>query len=241
MYWPEVHDLAVFYQSKLGKAACSSITRHIKNIWPEKQRQGITLGIGYALPYLPLFAANKKLVAAIMPPAQGALNWPNNGKNLSLMSKETCLPFADEEASKIIVCHALEHTEQPKLMLREIWRILSPQGRVLIIVPNRLGLWARAEHTPFGFGHPFSPLQLNNLSSEENFSGLKITGALFMPPVKSKSLMKLAGSLTKISSLLPTALSGILILEAQKKLPALIKSKQEYKKSEPAYGTAVIN
>ena len=54
-------------------------------------------------------------------------------------------------------------------MLREVWRILAADGRLILVVPNRLGLWARLEHTPFGHGHPFTPPQLVALLTENLF------------------------------------------------------------------------
>ena len=36
-------------------------------------------------------------------------------------------------------------------------------GKLVIVTPNRRGLWARFEHTPFGTGRPFSRGQLTEL------------------------------------------------------------------------------
>ena len=38
--------------------------------------------------------------------------------------------------------HALEASEQLPALLAEVWRILVGNGRLLVIVPNRHGLWA---------------------------------------------------------------------------------------------------
>ena len=56
--------------------------------------------------------------------------------------------------------HALEHAEDPRETLKEMWRVLAPNGRLVIVVPNRRGLWASFEHTPFGSGRPYSRGQL---------------------------------------------------------------------------------
>ena len=45
----------------------------------------------------------------------------------------------------------------------EIWRVLSGNGRLLVIAPNRRGIWARFEHTPFGHGRPYTSSQLYRL------------------------------------------------------------------------------
>ena len=55
-------------------------------------------------------------------------------------------------------------------MLAEVWRVLTPGGRLLVVVPNRAGLWARMENTPFGYGRPFSRKQLSRLMRDMQFS-----------------------------------------------------------------------
>jgi hypothetical protein len=50
-------------------------------------------------------------------------------------------------------------------LLREVWRVLAPNGRLLAVVPNRRGLWARIDTTPFGHGRPFSRGQVTHLSA----------------------------------------------------------------------------
>lgn len=51
----------------------------------------------------------------------------------------------------------------------QIWRVLTPGGRMIVVVPNRAGVWARVEHTPFGHGRPYSRGQLRELLSETQF------------------------------------------------------------------------
>ena len=46
----------------------------------------------------------------------------------------------------------LEMTNDPGTLLREAWRVLAAGGRLLVVVPNRRGLWARMDTTPFGHG-----------------------------------------------------------------------------------------
>ena len=45
-------------------------------------------------------------------------------------------------------------------MLREIWRVMASGGQLLAVVPNRRGLWARMDTTPFGHGRPYSRSQI---------------------------------------------------------------------------------
>ena len=48
----------------------------------------------------------------------------------------------------------LEWSEKPRDLLRELWRVLAPNGRLLLVVPNRRGLWARVDTTPVRLWQP---------------------------------------------------------------------------------------
>jgi SAM-dependent methyltransferase len=54
-----------------------------------------------------------------------------------LRASLTALPFASETFDLIICKHVLEHLDQPESAFRELARILRPQGRLLILTPNR--------------------------------------------------------------------------------------------------------
>jgi hypothetical protein len=77
-------------------------------------------------------------------------------------------------------------------MLRELWRVMAPQGRVIFIVPNRRGMWARFDSTPFGHGRPFSRQQLTNMLSDQLFSPTRWANALFVPPFDWSFLVRSA-------------------------------------------------
>jgi chromosome segregation protein len=47
--------------------------------------------------------------------------------------------------------------------LRESWRVLKDDGRLLIVAPNRSGMWAYWESTPFAHGPPYSFGQIGRL------------------------------------------------------------------------------
>ena len=96
--------------------------------------------------------------------------------------------------------------------------MLAPGGRLVIVVPNRRGVWARMEHTPFGSGRPYSRRQLTNLLRETNFTPAASAEALFFPPSKVRAVLKLRHGLERVGRRLWPAFSGVLILEAQKRL-----------------------
>lgn len=75
--------------------------------------------------------------------------------------------------------------------------MLAPGGRLIIVVPNRRGVWAQMEHTPFGSGRPYSRGQLTALLRETNFTPGATTEALFFPPSKRKLALRLRHGLER--------------------------------------------
>jgi SAM-dependent methyltransferase len=55
-----------------------------------------------------------------------------------LRASLTALPFASETFDLIICKHVLEHLAEPESAFRELARVLRPQGRLLVLTPNRL-------------------------------------------------------------------------------------------------------
>ena len=94
------------------------------------------------------------------------------------------LPLADSSIDRMLLVHLLEHAENPRETLKEIWRVLAPGGRLVIVVPNRRGVWARFEHTPFGTGRPFSRGQLTELLRETNFTPGGVDRRAVLPAVE---------------------------------------------------------
>src|SRR3546814_18490430 len=83
------------------------------------------------------------------------MHWPPEGAGLVSLVEETDLPLPDYSIDRVLLAHGLENADSLRALLREIWRVLTGDGRVLVVVPNRRGLWARSDRTPLGWGHPY--------------------------------------------------------------------------------------
>ena len=132
------------------------------------------------------------------------------------------LPLADASVDRLLAVHCLETCERVGPLLREIWRVLTPEGRVLLIVPNRRGIWARLDTTPFGHGRPYSRGQLERLLNDALFSPLEWTSALFMPPIDRKWLVRWSTAFERVGARLWPGFAGVIIVEARKELMGAI-------------------
>ena len=213
----DIVDLRTFYASTLGRLAEQSISTSLSAVWSAQPRERL-VGLGYALPWLERFGADAERVFSFMPARQGAVNWPADGPSATALVFEEELPLFDSSIDRVLMVHALEHAENPRETLMEIWRILSPGGRLVIVAPNRRGVWARFEHTPFGTGRPFSRGQLDALLRETNFTPCAWGDALHVPPLRRRFTMRFHGVLEHGGRRLWPLFAGALVVEAQKRL-----------------------
>lgn len=226
-----VYDLKSFYGCQKGRIVQPLLQQRIDALWPDVSDLRV-LGIGYAVPYLSGFIDRMAArVAAIMPSALGVHGWmPQQDKNLAALADMEELPFETESIDRILVVHGLEHAVSNAASVGELWRVLKSTGRIMIIVPNRRGLWARAEWSPFGHGVPYSGSQLVRLLRDNLFVIQHVERALFIPPLRSSFLMRSFLPLEKILRRVVPGLGGVVIIEASKQiysgLPATQSARQ---------------
>ncbi len=215
----DVLALQRFYGSPLGEVARAAAARRLASLWPSCAGLDL-LGVGYAPPYLEPYRVAARRAVAFMPAAQGAEPWPSDAPVAAVLGEETRLPFADSVFDRAVIVHALEESEAPRPMLREVWRVMAPEGRLVVIAANRAGLWARADATPFGHGRPYSRRQLAGLLAEAMFEPTASAIALHAPPWGWGPLLALSDALERGGGLVRAPFGGLVMMEAVKRLYA---------------------
>ncbi len=213
----DVVDFRNFYAQPLGHVARRLIAHAIRRRWADTR--GLSLvGLGYATPYLGLFRQEVERTFALMPAAQGVVKWPSAAPTLAALVEETLLPLADASVDRVLAVHALEMTVHAPDMLQEVWRVLAAGGRLLMVVPNRRGLWARIDTTPFGHGRPFSRGQLVELLREALFTPVGWGEALWVPPFDRAVFLRTAVAWERMGATLSLPFAGVHIVEATKQV-----------------------
>ncbi|HML10304.1 MAG TPA: methyltransferase domain-containing protein [Stellaceae bacterium] len=215
----DVVDLRDFYRTPLGQVARRMIRHRLRQMWPDLHGMRL-LGIGYPAPFLSAISPETERTVALMPASLGVLAWPPDGANLALLADEGELPFADFSLDRVLLVHALETTEQASTMLKEVWRVLAGGGRLLIVVPNRRGIWARLDRTPFGSGRPYTMSQLSQLLRDELFTPVATGAALFVPPSRSRMMLRSARAWERVGARFFPTFAGVVIVEATKQIYA---------------------
>lgn len=222
--WNDVIDLDEFYRSPLGQVARRMIRRRIRSVWPDVRGLSV-LGLGHATPYLMQFQAEADCVMAVAPAAQGVIPWPPGDPGEVALAYEAALPFADLSVDRLLLVHAVESSEELREMMREAWRVLKGNGRMLVVAASRTGVWARSERTPFGHGHPYTNGQIRRLLRDSMFTPGETARALYIPPVRRRLFLKSAPAIERIGNKLFQTFAGVLLVEATKQVYAATPGK----------------
>ena len=226
----DVIELREFYDSQLGEAAAHSVSMSLSAIWGKVGSERL-LGMGYPVPWIDRFCQDSERTAIFMPAAQGAVHWPVSGPSATALVFDEELPLADSSVDRILMAHFLEHAENAGECLAEAWRVLSPGGKLIIVVPNRRGVWARFEHTPFGTGRPYSRGQLDKLLRDSQLSPEQWSDALHFPPSTREFMLRIRPGMERFGRRIWPVFSGVIAVLATKRVfqgvPASVKARRK--------------
>src|SRR6202451_41941 len=211
----DVVDLRNFYAQHLGVVARRFVGRGIRARWKDTHELRV-LGIGYATPYLGLFREEAERCLALMPAPQGVVRWPSARPAVTALGAEA------------------EWAPAPADLLREAWRVLAAGGRLLAVVPNRRGVWARMDTTPFGHGRPYSRSQITHLLRETWFTPTGWGEALYVPPIARGWFLRSAVAWERTGATLSAPFAGVHIVEATKQVYRAIPARREKRRLVPS-------
>jgi SAM-dependent methyltransferase len=185
--------VAEFYATSRGAVAALLLRERLGQLWTPGCAAGQSvLGVGYAAPYLRLWRESATRCINLSPAQFGAPRSPGGASSLSCTAEEDALPFADLSFDRILLVHGLEAADHARRLLRELWRVLKDDGRLLVVAPNRRGLWAHVETTPFGHGQPYSQGQIDRLLAAALFRVERRDTALVLPPMNARLVLRSA-------------------------------------------------
>lgn len=123
----------------------------------------------------------------------------------TVLASEEELPFASQSLDLVVLPHVLEFVSHPHQVLREVERVLLPEGHVLITTFNPMSLWGlrRVMSGHMGefpwTGQYISALRLKDWLSLLSFEHRSVSSGGFAPPFASEvwlrrwSFMETAG------------------------------------------------
>lgn len=223
--YPDITTLLKFYHSALGGVTRRYITALLDELWSMDDKTPLC-GIGYSDPYLDIYHDRGIECLALNSIFSGVYARTNTPTYGAVLVKETELPLGDNTQTRILCTHILEHTSWADYFLKEIMRVLSCEGEVIFIVPNRRGLWARFENTPFGCGEPYTRKQICDLIERQGFYITQKDTTLFFPPKDNPPSRLYMNMIEYIGRRFLSRYGGIHIIKAVKRnyIPPQLKS-----------------
>ncbi len=224
----DIVDLARFYETALGAHVSARLTREMAAAWTKADARDAVLAYGYGVPV----AADLWPEADwrfLMPSQQGALSKKNMSQEApgpTILTHENAWPVRDDSINRMLVMHALEAANQPEKTVQEIYRVLVPNGRAMMIVPNRRGFWARSERTPFGTGRPYSAGQLRQLLRQNGLLPGRLRPVLLAPPGLSFLMPHYLRPASRLAAAIVPHIAGVWMMEAIKQVPAPLSVKR---------------
>jgi SAM-dependent methyltransferase len=218
------HAAADFYGTTRGAVAARLLRERLLALWPDLRGQSV-LGVGFAAPYLRVWRPQAARCIAVTPAQMGATRWPLGEPCLSCTAEEDALPFPDMSFDRVILVHGLEAAENARRLLRETWRVLKDDGRLLVVAPNRAGVWAYVERTPFGHGQPYSFGQLGRLLAASLYRVERRDTVLWLPPIGPRLMLRSADLFERAGRRLMPGMAGVILSEAVKDVYAAMPLK----------------
>lgn len=217
----DILDLAEFYARPLGHMVQREIARAISQYWTAPADE-VLVGYGYAPPFAEALWPDAGW-HFLMPGQQGVMIAAPEARRVTALVQETDWPVRDASVNRVIMVHGLEAANQSEALLAEIWRVLVPNGRVMMLVPNRTGFWARRDGTPFGAGRPYSRGQLRRMVKQAGFVLTDMKPVLMMPPHLPVRLQEILARPAGILRYIVPQIGGLWLVEAHKQLPAPLR------------------
>ncbi len=108
----------------------------------------------------------------------------------NLRSRPEELPIADQTIDLIALPHALEFSPNPHQLLREVERVLRPEGHLLLAGFNPLSLWGLKRRSSSGQGYPWNGrfLHLTRIKDWLSLMGFELLAGrmvCYAPPVNN--------------------------------------------------------
>jgi len=213
--YPDIHELSQFYQTRLGEMVKLCVTRRLATLWPNMAGRDV-LSLGFGSAFIEQWQEDARRLVNAMPARQGVEQWPAAGNVQSVLVDPLALPFAENCFDRILVAHFLEEAADPLQSLYQLTGSLVAGGRLVLVVPHRIGLWSATSRTPFGHGRSFSYFQVLRLFEQAGLICTARAQALFAPPHPWFASSANINAWERTGEIFWPFLGGVLLVEATK-------------------------
>ena len=215
--YQDVIKLEKFYQSELGIFIKDRIFSKLKKYIHLYDGEKVG-SFGFGEPYLNFTTKKRISIFNFFSKKIGVKKNILNEKIFNILLDEEQLPIEDSFFNHIICIHYLENAENLKKTIRELWRVLSPEGKIYIILPNKKSSWSFSSRSPFSSGFGFSKNQINQILEDNFFETQFIDRLIYFPSWNFSLLLKNKFFLEKIGSYFWRFFNGFYLCVATKRI-----------------------
>ena len=158
-----------------------------------------------------------------------------NSNHADLMASNEALPFDEASVDLIIAPHILEQMAEPYELLKEIHRVLMPEGRLIISGFNPMSLWGIKRLLSFDIDYPWNTkfIPLSKIKEWLPIIGLEmVEGKMgcYVPPIQQSAWLKKLHTMEKLGDRWWPMLGGFYFLVIQKRVHGMTPIRPLWKK-----------
>ena len=158
---------------------------------------------------------------------------PGTGEEASAQCAADSLPIAGDSVDVVVLAHVLEFELQPHQVLREVERILIPEGHMLLVGFNPLSLWGLRRLAEFRRRSPWqgrfrTASRIKDWLALLGFELVSQHSVLFAPPFDNRLLQRQWGFLEASGRRWWPYLGAAYILLAKKRVATLTPIKPRW-------------
>jgi len=200
-------EIRTFYESPLGRAALDLLRAHVEKLWPVLENERI-FSLGAAGILFDGTVSSARMTGT-------------EGENFSCLVDAKNKPLPDADVDRLAVLHGGASFDLGAL-LREGIRVLKGEGRILLILPRKGGLWDSVPLSPFGQEPAYSERNVRNLLKRNGYFIERIDRALYAPPIDAPWNLFWVPKIEMAAPFVFPFGGGVLVVEAKKREPGLV-------------------
>ena len=217
--YQDYNEYEKFYQTELGKNVQYFISSQLKKFI--YLYDGDTIGcFGFSHNYLNHVKVNKIKIFNCFSKKVGAKKSLENNQSINILLEEEKLPIEDLFLNHVLSIHYLENSSNLKKTLREFWRVLAPEGKAYIILPNKKSSWSHSSKSPFSSGFGFSKQQIYKILEDNFFETQFVERLIYFPPWNYKFILNNKFFFEKIGSYFWRFFNGVYLCVIKKRIYA---------------------
>jgi SAM-dependent methyltransferase len=184
--------------------------------------------VQFGLPVMDTLRENRMPFSALaLDPATGP-HGPRPGQDAShVLCRFDELPFDTQSLDLITLPHVLEFSDDPHSVLREVSRVLMPEGRVVVSCFNPVSLWGARQGLNRLGAHPFLPADAQSIGFVRIKDWLKLLGfdiirgrfGCYCPPYRTDRWLQRAAFLEKAGDRWWPIFGAVYMISAVKRVP----------------------